>query len=128
MAHETVGNALTQTDEWNDPLQEFEAMFAADPALAAIFEDVTGTPYIPPPPALKPKREIDAILREAIEHRESKKSGKTAVITKKQIQALTKEHLLLIILDQDFEIQQLREDIDKITEAYQAGREQRRME
>ena len=77
------------------------------------------------PPENKPRREIHSVLREALEQRESKKSGKEAVITKKQIQALTKEHLYLIILDQDDEIRQLKEDIEKMNRAFQAGYEQR---
>jgi len=69
----------------------------------------------------KNQREIRDVLREALQRRESKKSAKPSAVTKRQIQALTKEHLYLIILDQDDEIRQLKEDMDKINRAFHAG-------
>ena len=74
----------------------------------------------------KAQRGVHEILSEVLRNRECTKSGKTLTITKKQIKALTKEHLYLIILDQDDEIQQLKKDIDKIARAFQSGYKQGR--
>ena len=98
-------------------------MMEEDPGFAAAFNAL---PAMPPlhgvaQAAWNPQREIHDVLREALAHREIKKSGKAVDVTKRQIQALTKEHLYLIILDQDDEIQQLTADMERVSRAFQAG-------
>jgi len=112
--------ASYQSDPFSDIITE---MMAEDPGFAATFNSLPAMPppYSTPPAIRNPQREIHDVLRDALQHREIKKSGKAVDVTKRQIQALTKEHLYLIILDQDDEIQQLTEIVEKIGRAFQAG-------